>query len=48
MTSDAFNVFDIGDGSVLYDTKMPLEDVMEFYREEFTSKGFFGTRIVDR
>jgi len=40
MTDDAYNVTDIGDGSLLYYTKMPLDDVMEFYRDEYTSKGY--------
>lgn len=40
MTEDAFNVMDMGDGSLLYYTKMPLEDVMKFYRAEYAARGF--------
>jgi len=40
MTDDAFNVTEIGDGSLLYYTKLSLEDVMKFYRDEYTSKGY--------
>jgi len=40
MTEDAFNVTEIGDGSLLYYTKLSLEDVMKFYRDEYTSKGY--------
>lgn len=40
MTDDAYNVTDIGDGSLLYYTKMSLDDVMEFYRDEYTSRGY--------
>lgn len=40
MTDDAFNVTDVGDGSLLYYTKLSQEDVMEFYREEYTSLGY--------
>ena len=40
ITADAYNVIDIGDGSVLFYTKMSLEDVMQFYRDEYTSRGY--------
>lgn len=40
MTSDAYGVIDIGDGSILYYTKMSLDDVMQFYRDEYTSRGY--------
>jgi hypothetical protein len=40
MTDDSYNITDIGDGSVLYYTKMPLEDVMDFYRDEYTAMGY--------
>jgi hypothetical protein len=40
LTADAYNVIDIGDGSVLFYTKMSLEEVMEFYRNEYVSQGY--------
>jgi hypothetical protein len=40
ITADAYNVIDLGDGSVLFYTKMSLEDVMGFYREEYVSQGY--------
>lgn len=40
MTSDAYQTTDLGDGSLLYFTKMSLEDVMKFYRDEYTAKGY--------
>jgi hypothetical protein len=40
ITKDAYNVLDVGDGSVLYYTKMSLEDVMKFYRDEYSSRGY--------
>ena len=46
MTDDAYNVLDIGDGSVLYYTKMPLEDVMDFYRDEYTSRGYTENELL--
>ena len=39
-TSDAYNVTKIGDGSILYYTKLSLEDVMKFYRDTYSSKGY--------
>ena len=40
MTADAYQVVNIGDGSVLYYTKLSLEDVMKFYRDEYTARGY--------
>jgi len=46
MTSDAYQIVNIGDGSVLYYTKMSLEDVMKFYRDEYTSKGYTERELL--
>ena len=40
MTADAYDVMDMGDGSLLYYTKLPLEDVMQFYRDEYAARGY--------
>ena len=40
ITADAYNVIDIGDGSVLFYTKMSLEEIMEFYRDVYVSQGY--------
>ena len=40
MTADASNVVDMGDGSILYYTKMSQDDVMKFYRDAYTAKGY--------
>ena len=40
VTADAYNVIDIGDGSVLFYTKMSLGEVMEFYRDVYISQGY--------
>ena len=40
MTSDASNVTDMGDGGILYYTKMAQADVMKFYRDAYTAKGY--------
>lgn len=40
MTDDASNVIDTGNGSLLYYTRMSLEDVMNFYRDEYAARGY--------
>ena len=40
MTADASNFTDMGDGSILYYTKLPQADVMKFYRDAYTVKGY--------
>ena len=40
LTADAYNVIDVGDGTVLFYSKMSLDDVMKFYRDEYTSQGY--------
>ena len=46
MTADAYNVTEIGDGSILYYTKLSLEEVMAFYRAEYTSRGYTEREIL--
>ena len=46
LTADAFNVTELGDGSLLYYTKLSLEDVMTFYRAEYTSQGYTEREIL--
>lgn len=40
MTEDAYNVIQSEDRSVLYYTKLSAEGAMQFYRDEFTAKGY--------
>lgn len=40
ITADAYNVVDLGDGSVLFYTNLSLEEVMGFYRDEYVSQGY--------
>ena len=40
MTADAYNAVDVGDRSLLYYTKMSQADVMKFYRDVYTAKGY--------
>lgn len=46
MTADAYNVVDIGDGSLLYYTKMPQEEVLKFYRDEYAARGYTEREIL--
>jgi hypothetical protein len=45
MTPDAFNVTEAG-GSLIFYTKLSLEDTMQFYRGEYTSKGYTEREIL--
>ena len=40
MTQDAFNLANIGDGSLVYQTQMSIEDVMKFYQAAYAAKGY--------
>lgn len=46
ITADAYNVTEIGDGSLLYYTNLSLEEVMAFYRAEYTSRGYTEREIL--
>ena len=45
MTDDAYNVTDVG-GVLVYYTKLPQKDVLEFYRAEYTSLGYTERKIL--
>ena len=45
MTEDAFNVTEAG-GSLIYYTKTSMEDLMEFYRDEYTAKGYTERELL--
>jgi hypothetical protein len=40
ITADAYNVVDTGDGNVLYYSKLPQEEILKFYRDEYVSRGY--------
>lgn len=46
MTGDAYNTIDVGDGSLLYYTKMSMDDVLKFYRDEYTAKGYTERELL--
>ena len=46
MTADAFNVVEVGDHSIVYYTKLSVEEIRDFYRNEYTSKGYTEREIL--
>jgi len=46
VTDDAFNLIDVGDGSILYYTKMSQDDVLKFYRDEYVSRGYTERELL--
>lgn len=46
MTADAYNAMDVGNGSLLFYTKMSMDDVLKFYREQYTAKGYTEREIL--
>jgi hypothetical protein len=46
LTADAYNVTDIGDGSLLYYTKLSSEDALKFFRDEYTAKEYTERKIL--
>lgn len=45
ITADAYNVTEAG-GSLIFYTKLSLEETMKFYRDEYTSKGYTEREIL--
>ena len=48
MTQDAFNLANVGDGSLVYQTQMSIEDVMKFYRAAYAAKGYIERKELTR
>src|SRR5512138_1956542 len=46
MTPDAYNITDIGDGSLLFYTKLSSDEALEFYRDTYTAKGYTEREIL--
>ena len=46
MTDDAFNTIEVGDGSLIYYTKLSAEEAMEFYRDEYTAMGYTERELL--
>lgn len=45
MTADAFNVTEAG-GSLIFYTKLSLEEAMDFYRDQYTARGYTEREIL--
>jgi hypothetical protein len=45
MTADAYNIIE-ANGSLIFYTKLSLEDAMEFYRSEYKAKGYTEREIL--
>lgn len=46
MTSDAYNVTDMGDAGLIYYTKLSADEALKFYRDEYTAKGYKEREIL--
>ena len=46
LTPDAFKVTEIGDGSILFYTKLSADDSLKFYRDEYAKKGYTERKIL--
>jgi hypothetical protein len=46
MTDDAFNVTEMGEAGLLYYTQLSLDDLMKFYRDEYTAKGYTERELL--
>jgi len=46
MTDDAFNVTEMGSDSIIYYTKLSLDDTLKFIRDEYTSKGYTERELL--
>jgi len=46
LTEDAYNITEVGDGSIVYYTKLSAEDAMKFYRDAYTAKGYTERKIL--
>jgi len=45
VTADAFNITEVS-GSLIFYTKLSAEDAMNFYRDEYTSRGYTEREIL--
>ena len=46
LTADASNVVQVGDGSIVFYTKLSVDDAMKFYRDTYTAKGYTERKIL--
>jgi hypothetical protein len=46
LTPDAYNITQVGDGSIVYYTKLSADDALKFYRDTYTAKGYTERKIL--
>lgn len=46
ITADAYNVTDLGDGNVFYYSKLPQDEILKFYRDEYVSRGYVERALL--
>ncbi len=46
LTPDAYNITQVGDGSIIYYTKLSADDALKFYRDTYTAKGYKERKIL--
>ena len=46
LTADAYNITQVGDGSIVYYTKLSADDALKFYRDTYTAKGYTERKIL--
>ena len=46
LTADAYNITQLGDGSIVYYTKLSLADAMKFFRDTYTAKGYIERKTL--
>ena len=46
MTADAYNIVEMEDGSLIYYTKLSAEEAVQFYRNEYTSRGYTEREVL--
>jgi hypothetical protein len=46
LTADAYNITEVGDGSIIYYTKLSADDAMKFFRDTYAAKGYTERNIL--
>src|SRR6476620_1193472 len=46
LTADAYNITQVGDGSIVYYTKLSADDALKFFRDTYAAKGYTERKIL--
>jgi len=46
LTTDAYNITDVGGDTVVFYTHLSLEEAMQFYRDEYTAAGYTERELL--